>query len=80
MNDIDPLGQDGRRPRPSTGLARLASPGIAPVALGDKTGCRQRCLTVAYAGCLPYDTRRCHKAIIERDAVPIIPLRKNGRL
>jgi len=27
-----------------------------------------------------YDTRRCHKAIIERDAVPIIPIRKNGRL
>ncbi|MDN5567368.1 MAG: IS5 family transposase [Paracoccus sp. (in: a-proteobacteria)] len=26
------------------------------------------------------DTRRCHKAIIERDAVPIIPIRKNGRL
>ncbi|RAK07446.1 hypothetical protein ATI53_10994 [Salipiger aestuarii] len=25
------------------------------------------------------DTRRCHKAIIERDAVPIIPIRKNGR-
>jgi hypothetical protein len=31
---------------------RLASPGIAPVALEDKTGCRQRCLTVDYAGCL----------------------------
>lgn len=27
-----------------------------------------------------YDTRRCHKAIIERDAVPIIPIRKNGHL
>ena len=27
-----------------------------------------------------YDTSRCHKAIIERDAVPIIPIRKNGRL
>ena len=27
-----------------------------------------------------YDTRRCHKAIIERGAVPIIPIRKNGRL
>jgi len=27
-----------------------------------------------------YDTRRCHKAIIERDAVPIIPIRKNGRI
>lgn len=27
-----------------------------------------------------YDTRHCHKAIIERDAVPIIPIRKNGRL
>ena len=27
-----------------------------------------------------YDPRRCHKAIIERDAVPIIPIRKNGRL
>ena len=26
-----------------------------------------------------YDTRRCHKAIIECDAVPIIPIRKNGR-
>ncbi|MCC1492385.1 IS5 family transposase [Cognatishimia sp. F0-27] len=26
-----------------------------------------------------YNTRRCHKAIIERDAVPIIPIRKNGR-
>ena len=27
-----------------------------------------------------YDTRRCHKAIIGRDAVPIIPIRRNGRL
>lgn len=27
-----------------------------------------------------YDTRRCHIAIVERDAVPIIPIRKNGRL
>ena len=26
-----------------------------------------------------YDTRRCHTAIIERDAVPIIPIRRNGR-
>lgn len=26
------------------------------------------------------DTRRCHTAILERDAVPIIPIRKNGRL
>ena len=26
-----------------------------------------------------YDSRRCHSAIIERDAVPIIPIRKNGR-
>ncbi len=26
-----------------------------------------------------YDTRRCHSVIIERDAVPIIPIRKNGR-
>ena len=26
-----------------------------------------------------YDTRRCHTAIIEREAVPIIPIRKNGR-
>jgi len=27
----------------------------------------------------PYDTRRCHTAIIERGAVPIILIRKNGR-
>ena len=27
-----------------------------------------------------YDTRRCHTVILERDAVPIIPIRKNGRL
>jgi hypothetical protein len=26
-----------------------------------------------------YDTRRCHRTIVERDAVPIIPNRKNGR-
>lgn len=26
-----------------------------------------------------YDRRRCDSAIIERDAVPIIPIRKNGR-
>jgi IS5 family transposase len=26
-----------------------------------------------------YDTRRCHTAILERDAVPIIPIRKNAR-
>ncbi len=27
-----------------------------------------------------YDTRRCHTAILKRDAIPIIPIRKNGRL
>lgn len=27
-----------------------------------------------------YDIRRCHKAIIARDANPIIPIRRNGRL
>jgi hypothetical protein len=27
-----------------------------------------------------YDTRRCHKAITARDATPIIPIRRNGRL
>ena len=27
-----------------------------------------------------YDTRRCHKAIIDRQATPIIPIRRNGRL
>lgn len=27
-----------------------------------------------------YDTRRCHAAIIERDAQAIIPIRKNGSL
>ena len=26
-----------------------------------------------------YDTRRCHTAITERQAIPIIPIRKNGR-
>ena len=26
-----------------------------------------------------YDTRRCHTAIIDRRAIPIIPIRKNGR-
>jgi hypothetical protein len=26
-----------------------------------------------------YDTRPCHTAILVRDAVPIIPIRKNGR-
>jgi hypothetical protein len=26
------------------------------------------------------DTRRCHKAIIDRQATPIIPIRRNGRL
>ena len=26
-----------------------------------------------------YDTRRCHRAIIDRQATPIIPIRKNGR-
>ena len=26
-----------------------------------------------------YDTRCCHAAIIERGAVPIIPIRRNGR-
>ncbi len=27
-----------------------------------------------------YDTRRCHTAIIARDAEAIIPVRRNGRL
>ena len=27
-----------------------------------------------------YDTRRCHIAILAREASPIIPIRKNGRL
>ncbi|KAA8605147.1 IS5 family transposase, partial [Salipiger aestuarii] len=26
-----------------------------------------------------YDTRRCHAAITEQQAIPIIPIRKNGR-
>jgi hypothetical protein len=26
-----------------------------------------------------YDTRRCHIAILARDATPIIPIQKNGR-
>ena len=26
-----------------------------------------------------YDTRRCHTAIIDRQAIAIIPIRKNGR-
>ncbi len=26
-----------------------------------------------------YDTRRCHTAILERQATPIISIRKNGR-
>lgn len=26
-----------------------------------------------------FDTRRCHSAIIDRQAIPIIPIRKNGR-
>ena len=26
-----------------------------------------------------YDTRRCHTAVIDRQATPIIPIRKNGR-
>ena len=26
-----------------------------------------------------YDTRRCHTAILERGAEPIIPIRRNGR-
>lgn len=26
-----------------------------------------------------YDTRRCHAALLERDAEPIIPIRRNGR-
>jgi len=26
-----------------------------------------------------YDTRRCHTAILDRQATPIIPIRKNGR-
>ena len=26
-----------------------------------------------------YDTRRCHTAVLERDAIPIILIRKNGR-
>lgn len=27
-----------------------------------------------------YDTRHCHTAIIDRQAIPVIPIRKNGRL
>ena len=26
-----------------------------------------------------YDTRRCHAAIVDRQATPIIPIRRNGR-
>ena len=26
-----------------------------------------------------YDTRRCHTAIIDRQAIAIIPIRRNGR-
>ena len=42
----------------------------------DSTLCRrQKTLAVR----IPYDTRRCHAAIIEREATAIIPIRKNGR-
>jgi hypothetical protein len=27
----------------------------------------------------PYDTRRCHTAVFDREATAIIPIRKNGR-
>lgn len=33
--------------------------------------------TVTYDGA--YDTHRCHNAIIARDAIPLLWIRKNGR-
>ncbi|KAA0912992.1 transposase [Aquicoccus porphyridii] len=55
---------------------RVDSP-VLPDLLGQIPGDEQ-IATVTADGA--YDTRRCHKALIARDAVPIIPIRKNGRL
>jgi hypothetical protein len=60
----------GIHPRP-----RRRQPGLAGVARPDPRG---RVIgTVTADGA--YDTRRCHTAIIDSQATPIIPIRKNGR-
>ena len=50
---------------------------VLPDLLGQVPKDEQVCTMTADGA---YDTRRSHKAVIERDVVPIIPIRKNGRL
>lgn len=56
-----------------------SSDGDSPVLpdLLDQTPEGKQIGTVTAGGA--YDTRRCHTAIIDRQATPIIPIRKNGR-
>lgn len=81
---MDPATSDIRavkftpsRDDPSRGYARAVDSPVLPDLLGQIPGDEQ-IATVTADGA--YDTRRCHKALIARDTVPIIPIRKNGRL
>ncbi len=57
----------------------LSSEGNSPVLplLLDQIAGDEEIVTVTADGV--YDTRRCHAAFIDRQATPIIPVRKNGR-
>lgn len=48
--------------------------------IGTLTDLSADCCAIAYrARGGAYDTRRCQAAIIDRQATPILPIRKNGR-
>lgn len=55
----------------SDGFSPVLPELLAQIPEGEEIG------TVAADGA--YDTRRCHAAIIDRQATAIIPIRKNGR-
>ena len=64
--DIEPVSATGSS-EPARGLPEL----LDQIPEGQEIG------TVTADGA--YDTRRCHTAIIDRQATAIIPIRKNGR-
>ncbi len=61
---------------PATSDIRAVDSPVLPDLL-DQIPSDERVGTVTADGAC--DTRRCHAAIIERQAIPIIPIRKNGR-
>ena len=79
-SDIRAVGFTPSRDGDSPVLPNLPGPGGRANRHGDRPLSADCCAIACRAVDGAHDTRRCHTAIIERDASPIIPIRKNGRL